>query len=189
MPWLHHILNHFPIAVSALAAVALVIAWVRPGDAIARASRWTVYLTAASAILASGTGLFSAGHVIEMGAEPASVELHRNLALGGTLLSVLAAASMWIDAKRRHRGAATLALIASVGATGAIAVAGHLGGDMLHPGLAPWSNEPHHHGPAEAADPGGGHAHPEPPTTTEAYSGHEHSQHGHPGDEHSGHQH
>ena len=37
-------------------------------------------------------------------------------------------------------------------AAGIVAVGAHAGGEMLHPGLAPWSKERHTHGPA-------GHAH------------------------------
>lgn len=167
MSWLHHVLNHLPIAFSALAATLLVIAWARPGETLAVASRGVVHLAAASAVVTSVTGLLSAGHVVETGVDPASVDLHRIVALGGTLLAVIASGLIWIGAKQGRRGAAA-PLIAKIArarslmailAAGAIGIAGHFGGDMLHPGLAPWSSEPHHHGPAGEGRVDENHAH------------------------------
>ena len=163
MAWLHHILNHFPIALSPLAATLLIVALVRPTETLVAGSRCLVYLAAAVALPTLATGLLSAGHVIERGGDAARVALHRNAALGATVLQVFASASVWFGVKRAHRGAAVFGAVASVAAAGSVAVAGHLGGDMLHAGLAPWSKEPHHHGPAEPTGSGSDHAHPEHP--------------------------
>ena len=80
MPWLHHILNHFPIALAQVAAIALVVARLRTGEPLATASRWLVYLSALSALPVAATGLLSAGHVVEMGGDAAKIALHRDWA-------------------------------------------------------------------------------------------------------------
>lgn len=151
MAYLHHVLIHFPIALSFAAAVYVVLSWMRPQGAWASSARLAAYFAAGGAIVSAATGLLSAGHVIESGVPAAVVAVHRNLALGATALLVLSAVLVRVGA---GKGRDVLGKIgAGVGLVGAIVVttAAHYGGDMLHPGMAPWSGEKHSHGPAGSA--------------------------------------
>ncbi len=66
MPYVHHLFLHFPIALSAAAALFLLIGRVRRSDAQWQvASRLTTYLAAATAVLAIASGLASATHFIK----------------------------------------------------------------------------------------------------------------------------
>jgi uncharacterized membrane protein len=141
VPYLHHVLIHFPIAFGLAAAVCSVMA-LRSDERWWWGERLAANAAAALALTAVVSGLLSAGHVIEMGGDPAQIATHRNVGLGATGLMLAAVVARWLGPKRR-----LLAVIVSVLAVAATAVAAHLGGDMLHPGLAPWSAAPHHHGP------------------------------------------
>lgn len=145
VPYLHHLLVHLPIALSLGAAVISAVA-LRGDDRWSWLARLTTASAALLAIVTAATGLLSAGHVIEMGGDPALIAKHRNLALGSTGLMLLAAAAVWLGAGRRVSG-----VIATGLAAAATATAAHFGGDMLHPGLSPWSAKPHHHGPFSVA--------------------------------------
>jgi uncharacterized membrane protein len=167
MPYLHHVIIHFPVALSLVGALTVLIAWLR-GDAFwTDAQRRLTYATALAAIVAITTGLLSADHLLEDGAVPRAVVLfHRNVALAGTALIVLSALVALEGRRRDSVGAARASQIGALLAAAVIGGAGHLGGDMLHPGMAPWSDRPHSHGVAAphghgGAEPDGDHDHDE----------------------------
>jgi len=155
VPYLHHLLLPFPI-VLALVTLASRLAALRGDERWAWLSRTAALAAAGAAALAAASGLLSADHVIEMGGDPAQIARHRNLALGAT--AFLAIAALLIGASKRRARGVIGAAIAAV----AVTVAAHFGGDMLHPGLAPWSDAPHHHGPSPAKS----HAPPAPPAVS-----------------------
>lgn len=140
MPYLHHLLVHFPVAFSLAAAIGALLA-MRAEERWGWLGRIAAIAAVAAAVLTAVTGLLSAGHVIEMGGDAGQIARHRNLALGATGLLAVSVLVMRFS-KRRALGV-TSAVIAAA----AVGVAAHFGGDMLHPGLAPWSEAPHHHGP------------------------------------------
>lgn len=101
MPWLHHLFLHFPIALSAAAALFVLIGWVRRGDeSWQTASRLTAYLAAVTGLLTIATGLASAAHFVEGGGEGAQVERHRNLALAAGAMLLLGATLTWRGTRR-----------------------------------------------------------------------------------------
>lgn len=144
VPYSHHLLVHLPIALTLAAAVVSVVA-LRGGERWSWLARLTTASAAVVAILTAATGMLSAGHVIDMGGDPAQIARHRNLALGSTALMLLACAAVWFGARRRVLGVLAVGVAAA-----ATTVAAHFGADMLHPGLSPWSADPHHHGPFSA---------------------------------------
>ncbi len=153
MPYLHHIFLHFPIALSAAAALFAIFGWVpRGGAQWQAASRLTTYLAAATAALAIASGLASAAHFIDEGGAPSQVALHRNLALTAGTLLLLGAALVWRGTRAPGSFAARASAVLTVVAAAGVSIAAHFGGEMLHPGLAPWSHQPHHHGPGAADD-------------------------------------
>lgn len=148
MAWLHHLFLHFPIALSAAAALFVVIGWVRRRDeSWQAASRLTAYLSAGSGVLAIATGLASAAHFVEGGGDAAQVAFHRNLALAAGALLLLAAALTWRGTRAPQALAARAGSVVTLVVAAAVSLASHFGGEMLHPGLAPWAEGPHHHGP------------------------------------------
>lgn len=155
MPYLHHTLIHFPVALSLVAALCALVALVRPDAFWVDAQRRLTYATALAASISATTGLLSAGHVIEGGVPEATVALHRNIALAGTGLVVLAALVGFIGYRRDSVGLARASQLGVLVAAAAIGGGAHLGGDMLHPGMAPWSNKPHSHGTAAPHGHGG----------------------------------
>ncbi|MBI3201136.1 MAG: hypothetical protein HYZ29_06290 [Myxococcales bacterium] len=140
MPYLHHLLVQFPIALAWLAAVSSLAAF-RGNERWRWLGQLAAFSAVAVAVLVAATGLLSAAHVIEMGGDPAQIARHRNLALGATGVLAVSALSM------RFSKRAAPAIVAAVLAVAAVSVAAHFGGEMLHPGLAPWSAARHHHGP------------------------------------------
>lgn len=147
MPFVHHTILHFVLGLAFLPPLLGAVAWRRNGGVWSLELRLIVYMIALTAVIAAGSGLLSAEHVIEGGMDASRVALHRNFALAATALWLLiAAGTLWAarrDDGRRYR---TLTVVAAVG-TASVSIAGHFGGDMLHPGLAPWAQAPHHHGP------------------------------------------
>ena len=152
MAYVHHLALHFPIALGILAPLLIVLGWKRAADdGWRRAALFVACFAAAGAIVAAASGLLAASHVIESGGDASRIGLHRNVALAATALLILAAASAWRAQLRgsfRWFAAAASGIAALTGG-----VAAHLGGDMLHPGLAPWSAETHHHGAGAATPP------------------------------------
>jgi uncharacterized membrane protein len=167
MPYVHHLAIHFPIALASLAAALAMYAWVRKATEWERVAAIVAQLGALSAVVAAVTGLLSASHIIEGGVAPAVVELHRNVALAGTGLLILAALASYVAARSAKRAEsegrsgspARLAGVLMLIAATAVGAGAHLGGEMLHPGMAPWSNKPHSHGmpgmPGMTGDPHG----------------------------------
>lgn len=153
MAWLHHLFLHFPIALSAAAALFVVLGWVRRGDESWRAaSRLTAYLAAATGVLAIATGLASAAHFIEGGGNAAQIEFHRNLALAAGALLILGAVLPWRGTRSPQALAARIGSVVTLLVAAAVSLAAHFGAEVLHPGLAPWAAVPHRHDPAGMGD-------------------------------------
>lgn len=169
MAYVHHLVIHFPIAFAALAALLALYGLFSASTAWVRAASAVTYLTAVAAVVAAASGLLSAGHFVEGGGDAAAVAFHRNLALGATVVLAAAGAFSW-NASRRDAGAKSrVAGVASILGAVAISGAGHFGGEMLHPGMAPWSNKAHSHGGASGAAEGSdGHAHGGPAASSSA---------------------
>lgn len=147
MPWLHHVFLHFPIALSAAAALFIVISWVRRRDeSWQAASRLMTYLAAAAGVLTITTGLASAAHFVDDGGDAGRVSVHRSLALTASALLLLAAALRWRGARAHQSGVACVGSAVTLVAAAAVSLAAHFGGELLHPGLAPWAKAPHRHG-------------------------------------------
>lgn len=92
MPYAHHILIHFPIALGLLAAVAAVLAVVRPSPFRDDAARILGYLAATAAVCAAAAGLLSARHLLDEGVvDSAAVFRHRNVAILATLVLIVCA--------------------------------------------------------------------------------------------------
>lgn len=155
MAYIHHLVVHFAISLAIVAAPCWLIAWRRQGDWLP-AARGLALAAAAASVIAAASGLLSASHVIEMGGDPERIAIHRNLALGGAAVMLVTAVLSFLDSRRDAKR--WLTVVASVLAATGLSVAAHFGADMLHPGLAPWSREPHHHGPSAQATQ---HAHPD----------------------------
>lgn len=114
--------------------------------------------------MAAATGLLSAGHVIEGGVPAATVELHRNVAIAGVALLLFSAVAAMLGNRRGLEALARTAEIVALLAAAVVGAAAHLGGDMLHHGMGPWSAKPHSHGTADphghgGAEPDDGHDH------------------------------
>ncbi|MBK7583236.1 MAG: hypothetical protein IPI67_23945 [Myxococcales bacterium] len=154
MAYLHHLVIHFAIALAIVGVPCWLIAWRKQGSWLP-AARGLAYTAAAASVVAAASGLLSAAHVIEMGGDPERIATHRNLALVAAGIMVVAASLVW--RQERHSGKRWLVTGVFSLAAVSLAVASHFGADMLHPGLAPWSNVPHHHGPSSD----GQHPHPD----------------------------
>lgn len=165
MAYAHHLLIYFPVAFGLLGALCVVLGWWRRDDDL-----WTVarrrlsYLAALAALLAIATGLLSADHLIEGGVPEATVARHRNVALVAGGLFVLVAIAGWLGHRRDSPALGRLAELATLAAAAVVGGAAHFGGDMLHPGMAPWSDATHSHGVAAphghgAAEPEDDHGH------------------------------
>lgn len=105
MPYAHHLLLHFPIALGVVAALFAALAWARPDPRWTAMARALVYLTLGSAVAAATTGLLSAGHLLEEGADASNIELHRNLALAGVGAWAVAVALTWRAARAQATAA------------------------------------------------------------------------------------
>ncbi len=161
MPYLHHVVLHFPIALTIASAFVHTVAWIRKDDTAFALGRVLVYLAAVSALVAASSGLLSADHVVELGGDARAIARHRNAALAFTAMVVVAAGASYAWQRRSgpYLGVAAHAL--PVVAAGLVGLAAHFGGDMLHPGIAPWSSAAHRHGAWGQAAPssdGGDHA-------------------------------
>lgn len=146
MAYLHHVLIHFPVALGAVAALFVVLSWLRPAGPWGATARALAYLAALGAIAAAVTGLVAASHVAEMGGDADAVRRHRNVALPAAIALVIAALVTWGTVRAPSGRAAKVAGVLSILAAVAVGYGAHLGGDMLHPGLAPWSDAEHRHG-------------------------------------------
>jgi uncharacterized membrane protein len=147
MAYLHHVLLHFPVALSVTAALFVVLSWFRPSGSWAETARWVLYLAALAAVATAITGLVAASHVVDLGGDADAVRRHRSVALPAAIALVVAAVVTWATKGAKERPGAKVAGALTLGAAVAVGAGAHFGGDMLHPGLAPWSNEAHHHGP------------------------------------------
>lgn len=144
MPYLHHVAIHFPIALAMLAALGSIVAWIR-GDWFRDARRLLSYLVTLSALVAATSGLLSAAHVAGE-IEDSKVARHRNVALTAASIAILTGLLGFVGARKRSSALVRTSEVGSIVTAAAIGLAGHFGGDMLHPGLTPWSTEPHSHG-------------------------------------------
>ena len=166
MAYVHHLAIHFPIAFATLAALLALYGLVTASTAWVRAASALTYLTALAAVVAAASGLLSAGHFVEGGGDGGAVALHRNVALGSTAVLLVAALLSWratrAGAGAESRGAAAASILGAVVISGA----GHFGGEMLHPGMAPWSGKAHSHGPTSAAGADDGHGHSHDPAAS-----------------------
>ncbi len=146
MAWLHHLFLHFPLTLAPLAFLLLFYGRIRHDEPASKVGRLLTYLATLSALLAIATGLASAGHFVEGGGDAGTVELHRNLAIGAAAALLLASA--WLLRGRAQPGTlARFALVMLATSTALVLAAGHFGGEMLHPGMLPWSGHAHMHGP------------------------------------------
>lgn len=145
MAWLHHLFLHFPLTLAPLAFLLLFYGRIRHDEPASKMGRLLTYLATLSALLAIATGLASAGHFVEGGGDAGTVELHRNLAIGAAAALLLASA--WLLRGRAQPGTlARFALVMLATSTALVLAAGHFGGEMLHPGMLPWSGHAHMHG-------------------------------------------
>lgn len=154
--YLHHVLVHFPIALGLLAAAMAVIGWRRCNDSFDRHWRIVVQVVAAMTVLAIAAGLLAAPHAEEAGLPLDKLFWHLLFGIAAGVSFVLAAAVVTFERLRQVPRAVTLARMLTVIGAAAAGFAGHMGGDMLHPGMAPWSNEPHVHtlgGPSPTSAP------------------------------------
>lgn len=146
MAYLHHTLIHFPIAFTLLAALLVVVTLLRPKAVAPAAARLVAHLAALAAVAALITGLLSAAHAIDGGLDAAKVALHRNLAIAATIITVAAALLAWRGARSDTGPLPKIGAAVGMIAALAVTLAAHFGGDMVHPGLAPWSTGGHSHG-------------------------------------------
>lgn len=144
MPYLHHVAIHFPIALGMLAALACVLGWIR-GGWFRDGRRLLSYLVALAAIVAVTSGLLSASHVVGE-IDAAKVARHRGVALIAASVAILTALLGFIGARRGSGPLVKASEIGGLLTATALGFAGHVGGDMVHPGLTPWSTELHSHG-------------------------------------------
>jgi len=150
--YLHHLVTHFPIALSAVAALFVVIGWVRPNESWRAVGQLLTFLAAASGVVAIATGLGSAEHFVEAGGDAQKVALHRTLALGAGALLVLAALFTWRGMRAPGALVARVGGVLTLVTAAAVNVAAHFGGEMIHPGLTPWSSAPHRHSAVTTGD-------------------------------------
>lgn len=153
MPYAHHLFLHFPIALGMVAALFAALAWARPDPRWTTMARSLAYLTLGAAVAAATTGLLSADHLLEDGADASKIELHRNLALAGVGAWAVAVALTWrasraqaIAESGKSAASDKMAYAATVLAAGVVGLGAHFGGELVHPGMAPWSTEAHSHG-------------------------------------------
>lgn len=152
MPWLHHTVIHIVIGLSVFAPLLAI--WRSRGDgAWTPDMRAASYAAAVAAMFAVGTGLASASHVVTSGLDASRVELHRNAAIPAAILVVATAVLAGRNARRSTPRADRVTTLLAILAAVMVSMAAHLGGDMLHPGLAPWSHERHMHGHDHDHDP------------------------------------
>ncbi len=186
--YLHHVLVHFPIALGLLAAVMAVVNRRRGTDSIDRHWRIVLQAVAGATVLAVVAGLLAAPHAEEAGLPLDKLFWHRLFGIAAGVSFVLAAIFVTFERLRRVRRAMTLARVLTVVGAVSAGFAGHIGGDMLHPGLAPWSREPHMHtlaipSPTSAPDrgelPGSGATTPSAPDSEPKGHQHSHGEHGH----------
>lgn len=145
MPYVHHTVLHFPISFGILAA-ALALLSVNGNERWGQLYRITTYLAAVTVVLAAASGLLAAPHAIGGGLAKGNVASHRNLGLAGGVLLVLSTWLAWRAHRRKSVVLIRVAAAVSVLAAVVVSAGAHVGGDMLHPGLAPWSKEKHMHG-------------------------------------------
>jgi uncharacterized membrane protein len=112
----HHVLLHFPVALSVLAAALHCVAAWRDDHVLRRFARFVVYLAALGAVIAVVTGLVSAGHVVEQGGDATAVVRHRNAALLAGALLLASGAASWF--KPRSRAVPAIAAVLATTATG-----------------------------------------------------------------------
>lgn len=144
MSWLHHLFTHMPLALAPLAALYLVLAKMRANERDAGWARLTLYLAALSAVASAVTGLGSAEHLLESGVDAQKVALHRNASLVASAALIGTALHAYLSS-RRHPRVTNSELALTVLANVALVVGGHFGGELLHPGMAPWSTGKHVH--------------------------------------------
>lgn len=128
---LHPLLVHFPIAWLVLLLLVDGATWILRREHLAGPGLWLLGITAASFLVALGTGLLRADELEAGHREWSSVLAHRNWALAATTLCLLA---LGVRALRRNRLAGAsrvLYLVLVVGAAGCVALAGHLGGRLV----------------------------------------------------------
>ena len=146
MGWLHHVVLHFPLALAPLGTLYMLWSFARreKSSVAATAARWTIYFGALSACITAATGLAAAPHLKEAGIHGPALELHRNVSLAAALVLVGAASYSFRCASRRSTIRLPEVAASCLGSV-AVMIAGHFGGELLHPGMAPWSAAPHVH--------------------------------------------
>lgn len=181
--YFHHVLVHFPVALGLLAAAMAVVGWRRRNDTFDRYWRIVLQVVVAATVLAVVAGLLAAPHAEEAGLPLDKLFWHRLFGIAAGASFFLAAAVATFERLRRVPRAMTMARVLVVVGALSAGLAGHTGGDMLHPGMAPWSNEPHVHthgipSPTSALDrgaaPGSGPTMPSSPPHSEP-KGHQHA--------------
>lgn len=147
MGWLHHLVLHFPISLAPIGLLLMFFGRVRRDELTSKLGPLLTYLATAFAVLAIATGLASAGHFAEAGGETAMLEIHRNLAIGAG--ASLVVTSAWMVRRRAEPSGfvPSALLLMLVVSTVLVLAAAHFGGEMLHPGMLPWSGHAHTHGP------------------------------------------
>ena len=138
--WIHHTILHFPIALLTTAALAHVLALVHRWHGWRITGGVALLLGTAAAIVAVISGVLAQERALAGGIPAAVINLHLTAAIIASSLAV-ATVVVWIAFAARRRlsvtGPAALVAALTVVAAGAVAVAGHFGGSMLHPGIAP----------------------------------------------------
>jgi len=135
IPNLHPLAVHFPIALTALAAIFLLLARIHRASASAAqwasVGHWALWLAALSAVLAAAFGWQAYGAVRHDEAGHLAMTLHRNWALPTTLaLLIIAAVDRWRCPA--DRPAAWPTIVGTVFLLGAVGVTGWLGGELVY---------------------------------------------------------
>jgi len=131
--FLHLAVNHFPVTLGVVGALAALAAAATRRERVWRFATTTMILAALAAPAAYGTGLLAEGIVEEAPyADEAAIEEHEEIALVA-LLALLAAGGAAVFARVRPRGRARLLFLAT--SLAAAAVTGYTafqGGEIVH---------------------------------------------------------
>ncbi len=152
MPYLHHLLLHFPLTLALGAALMAIygVAVRKPGPQIV--ALWLLVATAVVAVPAATTGLLSESHAIEEAGPSDILQGHKNAALLATVLSALVAVWAGWALRGTARAHPRYLVPASLLVAGGMGLTGYQGGEFVHPGMAPWATEGHTHGSSAGED-------------------------------------
>ena len=138
--WIHHTILHFPIALLTTAALAHVLALVHRWHGWRITGGVALLLGTAATIVAVISGVLAQERALAGGIPAAVINLHLTAAIITLSVAVVTMVAWIAFATRRQlsvTGPAALIAALTVVTAGAVSVTGHLGGSMLHPGIAP----------------------------------------------------